>query len=148
MEALGGEVQLPDFGEWGYHTSATGKLDNSIKQKDLYYRMVQGTKNLSFSEVMKKFPNYLKGIRYYASNRILNRVLHRYHKLLERPIMNGKTIKIEEADIYEVWDNAEPYIIKWFGEGALSIGKSIQWIKKGVTVSLMSCHSPVCPEQW
>ncbi len=40
-------------------------------------------------------------------------------------------IDLEESDIYEIWDNAEPYIIKWFGEAALSVGKSIHWIKKG-----------------
>jgi predicted nucleotide-binding protein (sugar kinase/HSP70/actin superfamily) len=37
----------------------------------------------------------------------------------------------KEAGIYDIWDNAEPYIIKWFGEAALSIGKSVYWIKNG-----------------
>jgi predicted nucleotide-binding protein (sugar kinase/HSP70/actin superfamily) len=52
--------------------------------------------------------------------------------LLERPVKNIDFINFKETDIYEIWDNAEPYIIKWFGEAALSIGKSLDWIKKDI----------------
>ena len=132
VEALGGEAQLPDFSEWAYHTNATGKLDNSIKQKDNYYRFIAASGDFSFSEIKKVIPNYFKGIRYSVANTVFNRIIHKYCKMLERPISEQSTIELEETDIYEIWDNAEPYIIKWFGEGALSIGKSIHWIKKGV----------------
>jgi len=40
VEHLGGQVQIPDIGEWAYHTNATSKLDNSIKQKDLYFKIL------------------------------------------------------------------------------------------------------------
>jgi len=46
--------------------------------------------------------------------------------------LKDSMLDLEEADIYEIWDNAEPYIIKWFGEAALSVGKSVAWIKKGI----------------
>ncbi|GAI34193.1 unnamed protein product, partial [marine sediment metagenome] len=51
------------------------------------------------------------------------------HKL-EKPL-KGFLREDKEAGIYDIWDNAEPYIIKWFGEAALSIGKSVYWIKNG-----------------
>ena len=51
--------------------------------------------------------------------------------MLEHPVRDTDILDLEESDIYEIWDNAEPYIIKWFGEAALSVGKSIHWIKKG-----------------
>ncbi|MBM3705544.1 MAG: CoA activase, partial [Actinobacteria bacterium] len=42
IEQLGGEVEIPDFSEWAYHTNATSRLDNSIKQKDVYYKILAG----------------------------------------------------------------------------------------------------------
>ena len=166
VESLGGEAQIPDFGEWSYHTNATSKLDNSIKQKDLYYRILAGVRNsghrngkngrnsinsdgivrdndiysnskdifeieTAFSDLGKLIPNYAKGIRHHVTNRFFKGILHKYHKQLQGPLSRADTLDCEEADIYDIWDNAEPYIIKWFGEAALSVGKSIHWIKKG-----------------
>ncbi len=134
IEELGGEVEIPDFGEWPYHTNATSKLDISIKQKDLYYKIIKSfiPNNGSYIKDLNKLvPNYLKGLRFFITNRIFNKVLNDYHETLEKSLKDS-LIDIEESDIYEIWDNAEPYIIKWFGEAALSVGKSIYWIKKGI----------------
>jgi predicted nucleotide-binding protein (sugar kinase/HSP70/actin superfamily) len=147
VEHLGGQVQIPDIGEWAYHTNATSKLDNSIKQKDLYYKIKGNIKSaFSFngngpgigSESSdgpngngENILNFSRGLKFGVTNRILNKMLHRYHRLLEYPVKHTEIIDLEESDIYEIWDNAEPYIIKWFGEAALSVGKSIHWIKKG-----------------
>ena len=156
IEELGGVVEIPDFGEWINHTNATSKLDISIKQKDLAYKIRKsfgfnnsfdnsnnngygdGYENLnyfndsnSFSTLKKHIPNYARGLSFYAANRIFKHVIVNYHKILEKPLKDSM-LDLEEADIYEVWDNAEPYIIKWFGEAALSVGKSVAWIKKGI----------------
>lgn len=160
IEELGGVVEIPDFGEWPNHTNATSRLDISIKQKDLAYKIMKsfgignnysngldngnsnsngkGHKNSdyfnannNFSSLKKHIPNYGRGIKFFAANRIFKHVLVNYHGILEKPLKDS-ILDLEEADIYEIWDNAEPYIIKWFGEGALSVGKSVAWIKKGI----------------
>ncbi|MCL5072347.1 MAG: hypothetical protein M1308_15880, partial [Actinobacteria bacterium] len=160
IEELGGVVEIPDFGEWPNHTNATSKLDISIKQKDLGYKILKsfgfnngynnGCDNSnnngygdsyessnyfnggsSFSALKKHIPNYARGLKFFAANRIFKHVLVNYHEILEKPLKDS-ILDLEEADIYEIWDNAEPYIIKWFGEAALSVGKSVAWIKKGI----------------
>ena len=147
VEHLGGQVQIPDIGEWAYHTNATSKLDNSIKQKDLYFKILGNIRSaFSFNgngadEIIESsngskgngenILNFSRGLKFNVTNRVLNKLLHRYHRLLEHPVKDTDIIDLDESDIYEIWDNAEPYIIKWFGEAALSVGKSIHWIKKG-----------------
>ena len=156
IEELGGVVEIPDFGEWPNHTNATSKLDISIKQKDLAYKIMKsfgfgngydnsnnsgygdGYENSnyfndsnSFLTLKKHIPNYARGLKFFVANRIFKHVLVNYHEILEKPLKDSM-LDLEEADIYEIWDNAEPYIIKWFGEAALSVGKSVAWIKKGI----------------
>ena len=156
IEELGGVVEIPDFGEWTNHTNATGKLDILIKQKDLAYKMKnsfgfnngRGSSNNngngnghenpdyfnesnSFSSLKKYIPNYARGLGFFAANKVFKNVIVNYHKTLEKPLKDSM-LDLDEADIYEIWDNAEPYIIKWFGEAALSVGKSIAWINKGI----------------
>ncbi len=149
IEELGGEAELPDFSEWAYHTNATGKLDISVKQKDILYKILRGfvpsnngtyvsgknhsfDSDTNFAELARLVPNFAKGIKFYIANRVFKRVLDRYHRLLERPIKGTVFEGHDEAGIYEIWDNAQPYIIKWFGEAALSIGKSVDWISKDI----------------
>jgi predicted CoA-substrate-specific enzyme activase len=152
IEELGGVVKIPDFGEWSDHTNATSKLDISIKQKDLAYKIRKSfgfnndydnsnnngyenssyfNDNNNFSTLKKHIPNYVRGLNFFAANRIFKHMTTNYHKILEKSLKDSM-LDLEEADIYEIWDNAEPYIIKWFGEAALSVGKSIAWIKKGI----------------
>ncbi|MBA7492971.1 hypothetical protein ES702_03525 [subsurface metagenome] len=41
VESQGGEVEIPPFGEWPYHTTATRRLDIITKQTDLYYKIIK-----------------------------------------------------------------------------------------------------------
>ena len=139
VEAQGGEVEIPTFGEWPFHTTATRKLDIITKQTDLYYKIIKsfsmngdagGNNNNKFKKLTEFSGDFIRGIRFYAYNRILNRLLKHCHNRMEKPL-KGFLREDKETGIYEIWDNAEPYIIKWFGEAALSIGKSVDWIKNG-----------------
>ena len=163
IEELGGEAEIPEFSEWTYHTNATGKLDLTIKQKDLIYKIFNSLQfnghyllpeekrilfgdikdkdsyinfefngSSGFKDIARLLPNFSRCIKFYIANRIFKRVLVRKQELLKRPLRASSIIDLDDSDIYEIWDNAEPYIIKWFGEAALSVGKSIDWIKKGV----------------
>jgi len=138
VEEQGGEVEFPSFGEWPYHTTATRKLDILTKQTDLYYKIRRsfslngnnaGNGNIH-GKLTELTGDFTRGIGFYIANRILNRYLEHCHYRLERPL-KGFLREDKETDIYKIWDNAEPYIIKWFGESALSIGKSVHWIEKG-----------------
>ncbi len=138
VEAQGGEVIIPAFAEWPYHTTATRKLDIITKQTDLYYKILKsfslngnGTGNSKdYGRLSELTGDFARGIGFYISNRILNRYLEYCNYKLEKPL-KGFLREDRETGIYEIWNNAEPYIIKWFGESALSIGKSVDWIKKG-----------------
>lgn len=139
VEALGGEVEIPPFGEWPFHTTSTRKIDITTKQTDLYYKIAKsfgmnGNSSGGNNEYRKQLAglmgDFIRGTRYYMSNRVIDKFLRYTHSRLEKPL-KGFLREDKEADIYEIWDNAEPYIIKWFGEAALSIGKSLDWIKNG-----------------
>jgi predicted CoA-substrate-specific enzyme activase len=138
VEALGGEVEIPTIGEWPDHTTATRKIDIITKQTDLYYKLIKYfSANGNGSELTKTTESFgeiltglASGARFYISNRMMNRYLIRSRNKLEKPLI-GFLREEKENDIYQVWENAEPYIIKWFGEAALSVGKSVEWIKNG-----------------
>ncbi len=139
VEAMGGEVEFPTFAEWPFHTTATRKIDILTKQNDLYYKILKSVgfngngdkdSNNYRSQLPELTKDFLRGIRYYVSNRSINKFLQYFHRRLEKPL-EGFLRQDRETDIYEIWDNAEPYIVKWFGEAALSIGKSVDWIKSG-----------------
>jgi len=138
VEAQGGEVEIPAFGEWPFHTTATRKIDIITKETDLYYKIMKsfsmngndGTNGNGFRELAENTGDFAKGIRFYISNRIFYKFLQYCHYKLEKPL-EGFLRDGKENGIYEVWENAEPYIIKWFGEAALGIGKSVEWIKNG-----------------
>jgi predicted nucleotide-binding protein (sugar kinase/HSP70/actin superfamily) len=138
VEAQGGEVEIPSFGEWPYHTTATRKIDIITKQTDIYYKIIKsfsinGNKSgnrIGCRELAELTGDFVRGTGFYISNRIINKLLENCHYKLEKPL-KGFLREDKEAGIYDIWDNAEPYIIKWFGEAALSIGKSVYWIKNG-----------------
>ncbi len=132
VEQMGGEVEIPTISEWPSHTTATSKLDNSIKQADLMYKIIEtltpgGNKNGGLGSMLS---DYLGTVRFYALNRFNNRVISGYLKKLSKPL-EGFVRGTDEHSIYHTWDKAEPYIIKWFGEAALSVGKSVSWIEEG-----------------
>ena len=138
VEAQGGEVEIPSFGEWPYHTTATRKIDIITKQTDIYYKIIKsfsinGNKSgnrIGCRELAELTGDFVRGTGFYISNRIINKLLENCHHKLEKPL-KGFLREDKEAGIYDIWDNAEPYIIKWFGEAALSIGKSVDWIENG-----------------
>ena len=138
VEAQGGEVEFPSFGEWPDHTTATRKIDIAIKQTDIYYKIIKSFSingkrrgsSASFRELVELTADFAKGIGFYVSNRAIYKLLENCHYKMEKPL-KGFLREDKETGIYDIWDNAEPYIIKWFGETALSIGKSVDWIKKG-----------------
>ncbi|MCD4669528.1 MAG: acyl-CoA dehydratase activase-related protein, partial [Actinomycetia bacterium] len=138
IEALGGEVDIPTMGEWPEHTSATRRIDIITSQTDLFYKIVKyfssngnGSEltrtTESFSELIGGF---MGGIKFFAANRYFDRYIAKCQKRFAKPF-KGFLRDEHEGKIYDVWDNAEPYIIKWFGEAALSVGKSIEWAENG-----------------
>ncbi len=134
VEAMGAEAKIPPFSEWIDHTTATRRLDIHIKRKDIYFKILKSLFSLngnSRTDLKKLVPDYGRSINFFLMNRLFNVIVSRYKKAYIKaaaPFLGHKA----ETDIYSVWDNAEPYIIKWFGEAALSIGKSVDWIKNDV----------------
>lgn len=129
IESLGGQVLLPPFIEWAYHTNATTKLDLSIKQKEYIRRFFGNSEN---------FENKFKILKNLSENRFLLLVnsffkiyLDRLHKKI-RKIFEDILYEKEHLDIYPIWNKAERYILKWFGEAALSAGKAIDWKDNGI----------------
>jgi predicted nucleotide-binding protein (sugar kinase/HSP70/actin superfamily) len=143
VEAQGGEVEIPSFGEWPYHTTATRKIDIITKQTDIYYKIIKsfsinGNKSgnrIGWRELTELTGDFVRGTGFYISNRIINKLLENCHHKLEKPL-KGFLREDKETGIYDIWDNAEPYIIKWFGEAALSIGKSVDWIENGALLCI------------
>lgn len=126
IEALGGEVLLPPYAEWGYHTNATTLLDLSVKQKEFFYGIFFGTDG--FEKMSIALKNIILNSLQIAGNRIFRWRMDKVREEIEG-IFDGFLHEKEPRTIYEIWNNAEPYIIKWFGEAALSIGKAIEWKK-------------------
>ncbi|MBM3701482.1 MAG: hypothetical protein FJW63_00590 [Actinobacteria bacterium] len=88
-----------------------------------------------YRELVELTGDFAKGIRFYTVNRIINKLLENCRRKLEKPL-KGFLREDKETGIYNIWDNSEPYIIKWFGEAALSIGKSVDWIKNGALLCI------------
>ena len=104
IEGLGGEVWLPPFAEWIFHVNGVNKLYSLMKRKYLIYLTTL---------LRDKFQRYLE---------------HRFSGLVSGALFNEK-----EPDLDEIWRNAEPYLPRWFGEAALSLGKSVDYAKKGLS---------------
>lgn len=101
VEEYGGEVIVPPFYEWALHTSGTRRMDARVEGKILTYYLTYASELL---------------IRYFE--RSLFRLV-------------SKTLATEEkVKIHKIWGAAEPYLIKWFGEPALSIGDCVLWTRK------------------
>jgi len=138
IEALGGEVDIPTMGEWPEHTTATRRIDIVTQQTDLFYKMVKYfSPNGDGSELTKTTESFgeliggfMGGIKFFATNRYFDYYIANCQKKFGKPF-KGYLRDEHEGSIYDVWDNAEPYIIKWFGEAALSVGKSVEWAESG-----------------
>ncbi len=103
VESLGGEVWMPPFSEWLFHINGVLKLYNWL---------------------MKDYRAYLS---IFARDKFQQFSERRLARLVEEVSSNG-----EEPPLKEIWNNASPYLPFWFGESALSLGKSVDYAKKGL----------------
>ncbi|MCM8804702.1 MAG: acyl-CoA dehydratase activase-related protein, partial [Candidatus Omnitrophica bacterium] len=130
IESLGGEVLLPPFIEWAYHTNATTKLDLFMKQKE-YIRKFFGSSSENYENKFKILKNLSENTFLLLGNWFFKIYLDRLHYQI-RKIFDDVLYEKEPVDIYPIWEKAERYILKWFGEAALSVGKAIDWKKQGI----------------
>ncbi|GAI38963.1 unnamed protein product, partial [marine sediment metagenome] len=104
IENLGAEVWLAPTGEWLFHVNRTLKL---------------------YSRIKGHFRNFIVAlitgfIQHYDERKLTNAV-------------EGFLRNLHEPTITELWANSEPYLPGWFGETALSIGKSADYVRKGLS---------------
>ena len=102
VEKLGGEVWMPPFAEWLFHINGVLKL---------------------YSWLMKDYRSYLSVSIRDKFQQFSERRLAR----LVAEASNG-----HEPSLKEIWKNTEPYLPPWFGEAALSLGKSVDYARKGM----------------
>ncbi|MCX6348469.1 MAG: acyl-CoA dehydratase activase-related protein, partial [Candidatus Aureabacteria bacterium] len=103
IEELGGEAALPPVGEWVWH------LNQEMKY---------------FCATMGRWGSYLKvSLAGWLQNRDERRLL-----AVARPYLRHGP----EPGIGEIWKNAAPYLPPWFGEAALSAGKSVEYARENV----------------
>ena len=103
VEGLGGEVWMPPFAEWLFHINGVLKLYNWLMRD---YRSCLGI------SIRDKFQQFSE---------------KRLTRLVAEALRDG-----EEPGLKEIWRNAKPYLPSWFGEAALSLGKSVDYAKKGL----------------
>jgi predicted nucleotide-binding protein (sugar kinase/HSP70/actin superfamily) len=115
IEELGGEAVLPPVHEWFLHTNATRKMDALAE----------------------------KAAKQYFNNAFLNFFQERIARRIRgvfKPVLSAA----EMPSTQQLWTNAEPYVIRWFGEAALTVGNIVFWAQGGhvdavVTVMPFSC---------
>ena len=103
IERLGGEVWIPPFTEWIFHINSVNKLYNWLMRNYRSYLTIS---------LKDKFQKHSE---------------HRLTRLVAKALREKK-----EPDLKEIWKNARPYLPSWFGEAALSMGKSVDYAKKGI----------------
>ncbi len=104
LEELGAEVWLPPVREWLWHINRTLALR---------------------SRILGQWGRWL-------SVALVGRVQHRDEKKLLR--MAGPYLRNGfETSISEIWKNSSPYLPPWFGESALSVGKTVDFARHGVS---------------
>ena len=104
IEALGGEVWLPPIGEWLLYTNFTSKK-RSISRR-----------------------NYLSYLKLVLADWIQEKEEHRLYR-----VFNGDLRGLEEPTIEETIDAGSEYLHPSFeGEAILSVGKAVDFAKKGV----------------
>jgi len=113
IEALGGEVWLAPVEEWLYYVNLMALQKSLIKLKN----------NPLSKDVMKDILNTI------ITRFFQNRIEHKFSKTFEGVL---KTLK--EPTTAEILKNASPYLHSSFeGEAILSIGKAIDFVKKGAS---------------
>jgi predicted CoA-substrate-specific enzyme activase len=105
IEEFGGEAWLPPMAEWFFYVNFRRKEDN-IADK-----------------------NYREYIMHYIKDWWMKRTEHSMHKGFEDMVLN-----FEEPRTEEVFEYGNPYLDRRVeGEAILSVGKAIDFIKKGVS---------------
>ena len=103
IEQLGGEVWLPPVREWLLHINRVLRIQTKLLKKwGLLWKVV------------------LIGLIQRRDERRLTRIALPY-------LRHGP-----DAEIEEIWKNADPYLPAWFGEASLSAGKSVDYARKKV----------------
>ncbi len=102
VEEMGGETCFPPFYEWGLHTANTRRLDAKV----------DGNPFQAFLSHWTEF------------------ALKYFEKSLGKYVWHALKYP-EEVDIEEIWDAASDYLIRWWGEPALSVGDAVIWARKG-----------------
>ena len=102
IEELGGEVQLAPVEEWFFHINRTLKL---------------------YSRLTKRYMEFVSAL-------VIGLVQKVDEKRLVREV-EGFLHHPHESSITKIWANSEPYLPGWFGETALSIGKSKDYVSRG-----------------
>jgi predicted CoA-substrate-specific enzyme activase len=104
IEELGGEVWLAPLGEWFFHVNRT------LKAYSLLTKRYRDFVSASVTNLIQRYDE--KKLAKETEN-----FLHHPH----------------EPSIRELWANSERYLPGWFGETALSVGKSADYVRKGIS---------------
>jgi predicted CoA-substrate-specific enzyme activase len=113
VEALGGEVWLAPLEEWIYYVNMMGSRKALLKWR-----------NNPFSKNCRD-----EVLSVYITRFIQKRIEHKFSKPFEHSI---KTLK--EPATQELFRNASPYVHDSFeGETILSIGKAVDFVKRGAS---------------
>ncbi len=104
IESLGGEVWLTPVTEWFFHINNTLKL---------------------YTKITRKYPAHILSL---FAGFVQRKDEHAIAKIAEEYLRNP-----HEPSIDKIWANSEPYLPGWFGETALGIGKSVDYIEKGAS---------------
>lgn len=104
IEGLGGEVWRAPVQEWFFHINRTLKT---------YSRLKGNFRTLVLSAAVDL-------VQHYDEKKLAHTV-------------DGFLKNAHEPSVAEVWANSERYIPGWFGETALSVGKSVEYVNKGLS---------------
>lgn len=113
IESLGGEVWLAPIEEWLYY----------INLMALRKLIVKFRKDFLSTDILKDVLNTA------ITRRVQNKIEHEFTRPLE-----GFLISLHEPDTKEILKNASPYLHDSFeGEAILSMGKAVDFVKKGAS---------------
>jgi predicted nucleotide-binding protein (sugar kinase/HSP70/actin superfamily) len=104
IEELGGEVWLAPLGEWFFHVNRT------LKAYSLLTKRYRDFVSASVTNLIQRYDE--------------KKLAKETESFLHHP---------HEPSIRELWANSERYLPGWFGETALSVGKSADYVRKGIS---------------
>ncbi len=106
IEAMDGEVWFPPLAEWFFYTNSRRKEDDILTRRDY--------KTFTIDWIKDRWQKHVE---------------HKIHKRFK-----GCVVNFEEPSINETFEYSNPYLHRTVeGEGVLSVGKSVDFIKKGAS---------------